>query len=78
MADIALDRIKSAAGVVAAPQRKPRQKDRRGLKGLLTYHDPAVLKQLRIIAAEQDRNQQQLMREALNMIFARYGKPQIA
>ena len=72
-----LDKIKAAAGV-EQPKSNARQKNRQGLKGLLTHHSPAVVKQLKIICAEQDMNQQQLIGEALNMLFARYGKPQIA
>lgn len=76
MVDATLDKIKQAAGVQTA--KNPRQKNRDGMKGLLTHHSPAVIRQLKIICAEQDRNQQQLMVEALNMVFAKYGKPQIA
>ena len=30
---------------------------------------------LRVLAAEQDREHQELLAEALNMLFERYGKP---
>lgn len=30
---------------------------------------------LKVIAAEQDRDVQELLAEALNMLFAKYGKP---
>ena len=39
---------------------------------------PEVVQTLRLIAAEQDREQQDLMAEALNMLFERYGKPALA
>src|SRR5690348_1535425 len=39
---------------------------------------PEVIQTLRLIAAEQDREQQDLMAEALNMLFERYGKPALA
>jgi hypothetical protein len=39
---------------------------------------PEVVQTLRLIAAEQDREQQDLMAEALNMLFERYGKPSLA
>lgn len=71
-----MESIKAAAGIVEAKQ--PRVKDRKQLKGLLTHHNPAVIKQLKIICAEQDRNQQQLVAEALNMLFTKYGKKAIA
>jgi hypothetical protein len=50
----------------------------RGLKGLTTFHDKAVLRQLKGLAFEHDTTNVSLVREALNMLFAKYGKPQIA
>lgn len=55
-----------------------RSKSREGQSALLTYHDPAVLKQLRILAAEQTTTQQRLVAIALNMMFVRYSKAPIA
>jgi hypothetical protein len=72
-----IDRIERAGGI-ERPNSKPRQKNRDGLKGLLTYHPPAVIKQLKMIAIENDKNNQQLLTEALNMIFIKYGKGAIA
>lgn len=47
-------------------------------KGNVTgYYPPAVKKQLRFMAAEQDTNIQDLVAEALNDLFAKYGKPEI-
>lgn len=71
-----LDRIKSLGGVVQ--KKTPRQKSRDGLRGLLTYHSPEAIKQLKMVCAEQDKNQQQLLAEALNYIFMKYGKSPIA
>jgi Antitoxin-like ribbon-helix-helix len=59
-----------------APAAKPLS--RRGKSGLLTQHDPAVIQQLKVIAAQESTTQQKLVAEALNMVFAKYGKPQIA
>jgi len=42
------------------------------------YFPPAVKKQLRILAAERDTTIQALLAEALNELFAKYGKPEIA
>lgn len=72
----ALAKIRASAGLVEA--KPPRQKGRDGMKGLLTYHSPAVMQQLKIIGAEQGRNQTQLVAEALNMLFTKYGKKTIA
>lgn len=35
---------------------------------------PEVARTLRLIAVEQDRDIQEILAEALNMVFARYGK----
>src|SRR5438067_6437137 len=38
------------------------------------HFKPEVAKTLRLIAVEQDRDVQEILAEALNMLFARYGK----
>ena len=38
------------------------------------HFKPEVAQGLRVLAAEQDREQQDLLAEALNMLFERYGK----
>lgn len=42
------------------------------------YFPQAVKKQLRLLAAEQDTTIQRLLAEALNDLFAKHGKPEIA
>lgn len=39
------------------------------------HFKPEVAQALRMLAAEQDREQQEILAEALNMLFERYGKP---
>lgn len=51
---------------------------RRGKKPVTGYYDPAVRQQLAVLAAEEDRSQNDLIGEALNMLFERYGKSPIA
>jgi hypothetical protein len=51
---------------------------RRGKVTIAAYFDPAVRKQLAILAVEEDKSQAALMADALNMLFERYGKPPIA
>ncbi len=43
-----------------------------------SWQTPEAVRQLRILAAEEGTSMQALMAEALNYIFAKYGKPQIA
>jgi hypothetical protein len=54
------------------------QPGRKGKAGLLSYHDPAVIQQLKVLAAELGTTQQKLIAEGLNHIFAKHSKPQIA
>lgn len=49
-----------------------------GKKALTGYFDPAVRQQLALLAAEEDRSQNDLIAEALNMLFERYRKSPIA
>lgn len=49
-----------------------------GKKAVTCYFDPAVRQQLAMLAAEEDRSQNDLIAEALNMLFERYRKSPIA
>ena len=51
---------------------------RRGKKNISGYFAPEVHRQLRIIAAEEDKNLQEVLGDALNAFFANKGKPPIA
>lgn len=42
------------------------------------YFSPEVRRQLKALAAEQDKTVQQLLGEGLNLMFASYGKAEIA
>jgi hypothetical protein len=52
--------------------------DRAGRAPLPFWATVAAKKQLRLLAAEHDSTQQDLMTEALNMLFQKYNKPPIA
>jgi hypothetical protein len=62
----------------AGAARKFKRKPQHGRKLLAVWVDPRVIRQLKIIAAEEMRQQQEIMAEALNSIFAKYGKEPIA
>ena len=49
-----------------------------GTKAITGHFAPEVRAQLKILAAEQGRTMEDMMAEALNMLFATYGKPEIA
>ena len=51
---------------------------RRGTKAVSGHFDPAVSRQLRAIALDEDSSVQELLREALNDLFIKRGKAPIA
>lgn len=51
---------------------------RRKKKAIMGWHDPEVGEQLKALATERRKSQQQLLREALNLLFQHYGKDEIA
>lgn len=51
---------------------------RQGKVAISAYFDPAVRKQLAILAVKEDRSQAALLAEALNLLFQQYGEPPIA
>ena len=62
-------------GTVTAGQRVP---SRVGKKTVAAHFDPAVSKQLKQIGLDHDRSTQDLLREAINDLFQKYGKGPIA
>ena len=68
----------SLAKSKADDERPTRSSSRAGKSFIGGYFPPEVAKQMRILAAEQDTTIQLLTAEALNHLFAAYGKPEIA
>lgn len=60
----------------AEPSAQP--PSRQGKVAISAYFDPAVRKQLAILAVKEDRSQAALLAEALNLLFQQYGEPPIA
>ncbi|MGH7744545.1 MAG: ribbon-helix-helix domain-containing protein [Steroidobacteraceae bacterium] len=58
-----------------APRSSP---GRVGKKTVAAHFDPAVSRQLKLIGLEHDRSTQDLLREAINDFFTKYGKAPIA
>lgn len=56
----------------------PSEKKRKDLKALTQWVEPEVIAQIKLIAAEQRKQQKEIVNEALNMVFARYRKGEIA
>lgn len=55
-----------------------RTPSRVGKKTVAAHFDPAVSKQLKQLGLERDSSTQALLREAINDLFTKYGKPPIA
>ncbi|MGH8229953.1 MAG: ribbon-helix-helix domain-containing protein [Steroidobacteraceae bacterium] len=68
----------SAAQSAEAPRFLARTPSRVGKKTIAAHFDPAVSRQLKQIGIERDRSTQDLLREAINDLFAKHGKPPIA
>lgn len=51
---------------------------RRGKRHISGYFEPEVLRQVKIIGAEQDKTINQVLADALNALFTQLGKPPIA
>jgi hypothetical protein len=75
--DEVAERLAQKSGI-AKPANSRAKRGRANLKPIMTWHDPAVRQQLKLLGAETDKTEQKLMQEALNLLFAKYGKPQIA
>lgn len=55
-----------------------RQQNRVGKRNIAGWFDEAVHRQLRILAIEEGKTSQQLLTEALNLLFERYKKNPVA
>lgn len=58
--------------------RVPRQKGREGKVSITQWVDPVVRKQIAQLALDVDRDQYELVNEALNLLFEKYGRSPIA
>lgn len=54
-----------------------RPPSRRGMKALTVWVDPAVHRQIRMMALEQNRSTEDMLREALADLFQKYGRPRL-
>jgi hypothetical protein len=67
--------------VDASAMTKPaglRSPSREGTVQIAAFFPEDVRTQLKVLAAEQRRDIQDMLAEALNLIFVKYGKPEIA
>jgi hypothetical protein len=68
--------LKELSGIKTQP--KDTKPPRLGKKMIAAYYDSAVNAQLRHLAIEQNTNMQNLLGEAINDLFVKYGKSPIA
>ena len=61
----------TGSGTYKAPSRQQKV-------GIIGYHDPAVRKQLKRLAIDQERSLENLQAEAFNLLFEKYGMSRIA
>ena len=54
------------------------QPSRVSTRAITVHMPPEVRQQLKVMAAEQNVTMQSLLAEAMNDLFAKYGKPEIA
>ena len=62
----------------AIPATPPRQKGREGKVSITQWVDPVVRKQIAQISLDEDKDQYELINEALNLLFEKYGRSTIA
>lgn len=64
-----------APATVSAP---PKQPSRRDTTAITVHYPEPVRRQLKILASEEGRTMDDMVAEALNLLFARYRKAEIA
>ena len=70
------DEAPPAAPARATPTSK--QSSRLNTAAITVHYPEPVRRQLKILASEEGRNVDDMVAEALNLLFARYRKPEIA
>jgi hypothetical protein len=70
--------VKPAGLPPAAKPAEAAQPGRQGTKTVAGHFAPPVSKQLKQLALDLDSNLQELLREALNDLFRKHGKPPLA
>ena len=75
LASFTQGKVASPEGDAAKPYLPPSRKNR---KSFTTWIDEAALKELRDLSRETGRKQQELIAEALNMLFVKHGKRRVA
>ena len=68
----------AALSELAPTPEASKQPSRRETAAITVHYPETVRRQLKILASEEGRNVDDMVAEALNLLFARYRKPEIA
>lgn len=78
----AVPSVPTTSAIVEPAARRPatalQGQGRGGKKAVLGYFSPECKKQIKIMLAEQGKTEQDMLAEAINDLFAKYGKPTLA
>jgi hypothetical protein len=78
--------LSSAIARVKEPEKPKKEKvynpaatpGRRGKRGLTVYLDPMAHAELKAVAEDQEKRLEDLLKEGINLVLARYGRKPIA
>lgn len=76
--DQSLDKKTQATPETTPTASKTTQASRQKKKSVNAFIDPAAAKQLKLLATELDKTQQEVFIEAINDVFIKYGKKPLA
>jgi hypothetical protein len=68
----------AAAATPAPPPARSRPPSREKRRSMTVWLDEAAIQELKRLALEEKKSQQQLVADALNLLFSAYGKQPIA
>ena len=71
-------KVDESARIQVDKPKRQRTPARQGKKAISGFFEPEVARQLKVMAAEQDKTVQALLGEGLNLLFEKYGKDAIA
>jgi hypothetical protein len=74
--------VSSTAPEATAPSKKTKKYDRAstrvGARGVTVWLEPEAFRTLKMLSAERDKTVQDLMSEAVNLLFRKYDRPRVS
>jgi hypothetical protein len=68
----------TSIALAPASETRTRANPREGLKQIAGHFEKPVSQQLKLLGVQQDRTEQDLLAEALNDLFVKYGQAELA